>query len=91
MDSDNRCCPHVDGNDPRCGSRFTLGGVEDMFHFCCGGFHGCAMFHRINMEVKFRSTVGDDRAAAFIRDRRVPAIMQVTANGRNLSICATGS
>jgi len=21
-----------------------------MFHYCCGGYHGCPVFHRINME-----------------------------------------
>jgi len=22
-----------------------------MFHYCCGGFHGCPVYHRINMEL----------------------------------------
>ena len=86
-----RCCPHVDLNDPRCASRFTMGGIEDLFQYCCGGFHGCAMYHRINMEVNFRRSVGDARADTFIRPRSVPAIVQVSAHGRPIGLRVTGS
>jgi len=43
-------CPHIDRNDSRCASRFSLGSIESMFQYCCGGYHGCPVFHRLNME-----------------------------------------
>jgi len=50
--SSARCeCPHIDRSDQRCASRFSLGSIDSMFHYCCGGFHGCPVYHRINMEL----------------------------------------
>ena len=43
-------CPHIDRDDPRCRERFTLAGAEQAFAVCCGGQHGCVVFHRLNME-----------------------------------------
>lgn len=43
-------CPHVNRNDPRCSSRFSLGRMEQAFSVCFGAFHGCPMYHRINAE-----------------------------------------
>ena len=44
-------CPHVNRNDPRCASRFCLGRLDQAFTVCFGSFHGCPMFHRINVEL----------------------------------------
>lgn len=93
-------CPHIDLNDPRCSARFTLSGVEDAFGVCCGGHHGCATFHRINMEMRFRATVGGEGSprgaapprgplatmASLLRDRSEPAVTMPTADGRPLRI-----
>lgn len=56
MDDDRRGvgshgCPHVDRNDQRCGSRFSLGRIEQAFSVCFGSYHGCPMYHRINSEL----------------------------------------
>ncbi len=29
-----------------------------MFQYCCGGFHGCPVYHRINMESANESQPG---------------------------------
>ena len=44
-------CPHVDRIDARCGTRFSLGRIDQAFSVCFGAFHGCPMYHRINSEV----------------------------------------
>jgi hypothetical protein len=98
--ADDSICPHIDLNDPRCSARFTLAGVEDAFGVCCGGHHGCATFHRINMELRFRANVGSDTAprgtmpprgplaamASLLRDRGAPPVTMPTADGRPLRI-----
>jgi hypothetical protein len=97
---DGSVCPHIDLNDPRCSARFTLAGVEDAFGVCCGGHHGCATFHRINMELRFRATVGARDSmrgdgsprgplaamASLLRDRGAPGMTLPTADGRPLRI-----
>ncbi len=70
----------METNDHRCTSRFALGEVEQLFAYCCGGFHGCALFHRINMEVRFRETVGD-RNRGVLQPNRSPALMNPTVHG----------
>ena len=63
-------CPHVDRNDPRCQARFSMAELGDMYRYCVGGFHGCALFHRINREDTYRQ-------------RTTPAVpQQVTVHGR---------
>ncbi|MCH7571685.1 MAG: hypothetical protein IH891_02085 [Planctomycetes bacterium] len=44
-------CPHVDRNDSRCGSRFSLGRIEQAFAVCFGTYHVCPMYHQINAEL----------------------------------------
>ncbi|MHC4947939.1 MAG: hypothetical protein ACYTG1_06720 [Planctomycetota bacterium] len=85
MDDDSRgttpgACPHVDRNDPRCGSRFSLGRIDQAFCVCFGAFHGCPMYHRINRE---RADSG----------RRAPALTLVTmtAHGHSVPLRATGT
>ena len=98
--ADDAICPHIDLNDPRCSARFTLSGVEDAFGVCCGGHHGCATFHRINMELRFRANAGTDGSprgttpprgplaamASLLRDGGAPAVRMPTADGRPLRI-----
>jgi hypothetical protein len=79
--ADPRHCPHIDRNDPRCTSRFALGEVEQMFAFCCSGFHGCAMFHRLNMERRFAATTKPGQPT-ILQDRGMPAAMQATIHGK---------
>jgi hypothetical protein len=43
-------CPHVNRNDPRCSTRFSLGRIDQAFSVCFGVFHACPMYHRINAE-----------------------------------------
>jgi len=81
--ADPRHCPHIDRNDPRCTSRFALGEVEQMFAFCCGGFHGCAMFHRLNLEQRFASVTKPGQPTVLQIDR-TPAAMQATIDGKPL-------
>lgn len=72
------CCPHVDRNDPRCGSRFSLGRIDQAFCVCFGSFHSCPMYHRISGEVEHRGA-----------PELVP--MTVTANGTPVPLRATGT
>jgi hypothetical protein len=43
-------CPFVNANDPRCGTRFSLGRLEQAFTVCFGTFHACPMFQSIIRE-----------------------------------------
>jgi len=54
-----------------------------MFAFCCGGFHGCAMFHRLNLEQRFASVPKPGQPTILHIDR-TPAAMQATIHGKPL-------
>lgn len=73
------CCPHVDRNDHRCGTRFSLGRIEQAFCVCFDSFHSCPMYHRINGE-------GDES-----RSKRELVPIVVTANGLPVPLRATGT
>lgn len=45
-----RGCPHVDLNDSRCSSRFSLGRLDQAFCVCFGAYHACPMYHQINAD-----------------------------------------
>jgi len=77
---DPRCCPHMECNDARCTARFAMGEIEQLFAYCCGGYHACALFHRINMEQRFRALVGD-ATRGVLEPHRLPALMQATIHG----------
>lgn len=81
--ADPRCCPHMECNDGRCTSRFAMGEIEQLFTYCCGGYQACALYHRINMEQRFRALVGDS-SRGVLQPNRVPALMQTTIHGRPL-------
>ena len=43
-------CPFVNLNDPRCGTRFSLGRIDQAFSVCFGAYHACPMYQRIRRE-----------------------------------------
>lgn len=73
-------CPHVNRNDARCGSRFSLGRIDQAFCVCFGAYHACPMYHRINTEVSPRR-----------RPTTRGAIIDVTFNGHAVELRPTGS
>ncbi len=75
-------CPHIDANDSRCASRFSLASLEDAFGVCHGGFHGCAIYHRINLEASLRAKIGPEAAARILPPGRMPGLMEPHAQGR---------
>lgn len=85
-------CPHVDRNDHRCGERFCLSALESMFSLCCGGYHACAVYHRINMELNYGTA--REPARRSVRPGAFGAssgAQQLTANGRPIEFRATGT
>jgi len=82
-------CPHVNLNDARCATRFSLGRIHQAFSVCFGAFHGCPMFHRINCEVSALETAGAHAApepaplvAITVAGRGAPAIAATTGRPR---------
>jgi hypothetical protein len=73
-------CPHVNRNDPRCATRFSLGRIDQAFDVCFGAYHVCPMYHRINVE----------NAPAPAAERPVVAI-SISQHARTRSLCATGT
>lgn len=71
-------CPHVNRNDPRCGSRFQLGRLEQAFAVCFGAFHGCPMYHRINHEQADTRTEPIAEVAVTIRGRGINVPLRAT-------------
>lgn len=47
-----QACPHLDRNDVRCADHFRLVQLAELFEVCCGGFHGCVLYHRLNKEAE---------------------------------------
>ncbi|MEY4535798.1 MAG: hypothetical protein RLZZ246_2116 [Planctomycetota bacterium] len=72
----------MDANDPRCASRFSLARLEDAFGICHGGYHGCAIYHRINLEASLRERIGQSAAARILPPGRMPGLMEAHAQGR---------
>jgi len=73
-------CPHVNRNDPRCGTRFCLGRLDQAFCVCFGTYYACPMYHRINDEIT--------------RAERRPALLVTTTisrHGVKRPLRATGS
>jgi hypothetical protein len=73
-------CPHVNRNDPRCGSRFSLGRLDQAFCVCFGTYHACPMYHRIN-----------DELARVERPSAAIVTTTISRYGLNLPFRATGS
>jgi len=76
------CCPHVERNDIRCGTRFRLDRINQAFSVCFGAYHGCPMFHRINAEA--------DAEAKKIETRR-QVLITVAGHGIQLPLRPTGT
>lgn len=75
-----RGCPHVDRNDPRCGTRFSLGRIDQAFCVCFGSYRACPMYYRMNHEL---AIAADDVAE--------PPLIAVTTNGLPVALRATGT
>ena len=73
-------CPHVDRNDQRCGTRFSLGRIEQAFDVCFGSHRACPMYYRINHEL----AVAEQRTAD-----SPPS--EVTVHGLPVPFRATGT
>ena len=73
-------CPHVNRNDPRCATRFSLGRINQAFTVCFGAYHGCPMYHRINNEIAHEIAT----AAAEVS-------ITITCRGADLPLRATGT
>ena len=86
---DTSYCPHIDRDDNRCRERFTLRGAEAVFSVCCGGQHGCMIFHRLNMESAYGTL--DAPRPAIRRATAVPTPLTVSADARRMPIRNIGS
>jgi hypothetical protein len=75
--SDTNHCPHIDRGDHRCNHRFTLSSAEQMYAVCCGGQHGCATFHRLNMEMAYGTL---DAPKPAVRRVGMPAATPLTVS-----------
>ncbi len=73
-------CPHVNVNDPRCASRFSLGRIDQAFSVCFGSYHVCPMYRRISSET------AEAEAQA-----RTAVTITVSGNDIELPLRATGS
>ena len=88
MDDDRRGdmhggCPHVNRNDVRCGSRLSLGRLDQAFCVCFGAFYACPMYQQINAEL---AEAQRSPAAAHGRQLVQPAV-----DGLGLAVRATGT
>ena len=73
-------CPHVDRNDQRCATRFSLGRIDQAFCVCFGAYAACPMYHQISRELSTAATAPDG-----------PPLITVTTNGHALPLRATGT
>ncbi|MHC4991509.1 MAG: hypothetical protein ACYTGC_11060 [Planctomycetota bacterium] len=73
-------CPHVNREDHRCCTRFTLDRIEQAFSVCFGAFHVCPMYHQINGELTEAK-----------RAKQRCAVITLTAHGSIVPLRATGT
>ncbi|MEM7626316.1 MAG: hypothetical protein AAF333_12030 [Planctomycetota bacterium] len=45
-------CPFINGEDHRCGSRLTLGRIDQAFAYCMGGYLACPTYHQLSWETQ---------------------------------------
>jgi hypothetical protein len=76
----HRGCPHVNLNDARCNSRFSLGRIDQAFCVCFGAFHACPMYHQINAHL-----------AEAHRSETANPLVALTCDGLKPPLRATGS
>ena len=93
-------CPHVNKNDLRCGSRFSLSRMKQAFDTCFSAYHTCPMYHRIEAERRQQERDAVRRRhliAADVRIETAPAAssllhtVPLTSNGHRITLPATGS
>jgi hypothetical protein len=81
---DHTQCPHIDRGDLRCAQRFTLANAVDVFAVCCGGQHGCAIFHRLNMEQAYGTLDEPKPMVRRVAPVATPLTVSADANRRPL-------
>ena len=81
-------CPHVNRNDLRCSSRFSLNRLNQAFDVCFGAYDTCPMFRMINRELREDKPRREAAAAAA---EPVAPIITITARGRAVSLRPTGT
>ena len=77
-------CPHIDRGDHRCAQRFTLANAVDAFAVCCGGQHGCAIFHRLNMEQAYGTLDAPKNLVRRVAPVATPLTVSADAHRRSL-------
>jgi hypothetical protein len=87
----HRGCPHVDRNDPRCNSRFSLGRIDQAFCVCFGAFHACPMYHQINADLSGNRPPLPAVGAGEIRPDRGLEVVSVTIGPLDATLRATGT
>ena len=93
------CCPHVNRNDLRCGSRFSLSRMKQAFDTCFSAYQTCPMYHRIEAEqrqqerdaVRRRHLVAADVQIDTAPAAALIATVPLTSNGHRITLPATGS
>ncbi len=75
-------CPHIDRNDLRCATRFSLGRLSQAYTVCFGSYRACPMYHRLNAEHREPLPANLESPAPLIT---------ITAHGRALPLRRTGS
>ena len=77
-------CPHVNRNDARCASRFSLGRIDQAFSVCFGSYRACPMYHRLNGELHHRTNGNRIEAAGL-------PVITLTSGGLAVPLRPTGS
>ncbi len=85
-------CPHVDRNDQRCGTRFSIGRLEQAFSVCFGTFYGCPMYHRLNAELaQAEPPQVAPEVAPMLSAARYPVVITVAGHALETPLRPTGS
>ena len=87
----HRGCPHVDLNDPRCNSRFSLGRLDQAFCVCFGAFHACPMYHQINADLAGKRPPMPAAGSCELSPDRGLEVVSVTIGGLDATLRATGT
>lgn len=82
LSTTQQACPYLDYNDARCADRFRLGRLAELFEVCCGGFHGCVLYHRLNNETALSESP---------IKKGSPTPIELTIHGSSDQLRATGS
>ena len=80
-------CPHVNRNDLRCSSRFSLNRLTQAFDVCFGSYETCPMFRMINSEVR----EDKPRTSEAALEKPDAPLITITARGRAVALRPTGT